>query len=297
MIPLSSNQSTRYTPIVTWLLILINVGVSVYLWTVSDEQQIRNAIVFFGVVPGRIMGGLQQPSADTLPALLTLITAQFLHGGVWHLVGNMLYLKVFGEAVEMRLGGLGFLLFYLASGLVGGIAHIIFASRMASLFIPAIGASGAIAGVLGAYFAMFPGKRVTGLVFVPIPIPLKLPAFLVLGWWFVQDYFSALLAITPYNREILSQGIGYWAHIGGFVVGMIAVLPFLPGIRRREAKAALPPPTLPNYATRELLPKKAAATPTASEFDLEALQQWRKQHAQDNRDLLDQWQPTADKQQ
>ncbi|MBX3082752.1 MAG: rhomboid family intramembrane serine protease [Anaerolineae bacterium] len=291
MLPLSSNQGTMRIPFVTWGLIAINVLVSFYLWTNMSEARLEAVTVDYGTVPNRIIAQLQHPTADLVPALLTLITSQFLHGGLLHLFGNMLYLKVFGEAVEMRLGWLGYLLFYLAAGTVAGIAHILFSSRTGSLLIPAIGASGAIAGVLGAYFAMFPGKRVTGIVFVPIPIPMKLPTFVFLGWWFVQDYFSALVSITDYNREIMSEGIAHWAHIGGFVMGMLAVLPLLPSIRKEQAQAEAIDIVLPNYATRELLAPRVEPTPTTSEFDLEALERWRKQQRNtSDMDLLDEWQ-------
>lgn len=291
MLPLSSNQGTMRIPFVTWALIAINVLVSFYLWTNMSEARLEAVTVDYGTVPNRIITQLQHPTADLVPALLTLITSQFLHGGLLHLFGNMLNLKVFGEAVEMRLGWLGYLLFYLAAGTVAGIAHILFSSRTGSLLIPAIGASGAIAGVLGAYFAMFPGKRVTGIVFVPIPIPMKLPTFVFLGWWFVQDYFSALVSITDYNREIMSEGIAHWAHIGGFVMGMLAVLPLLPSIRKEQAQAEAIDIVLPNYATRELLAPRVEPTPTTSEFDLEALERWRKQQRNtSDMDLLDEWQ-------
>ena len=294
MLPLSSNQPTQRLPFITWTLIAINVVVSFYLWTKLSDTQLIQVTRSYGTVPSRIISDIQQRSPDLGAALLTLITSQFLHGGLLHLFGNMLYLKIFGEAVEMNLGWFGYLMFYLVAGMVAGIAHILFAERTASLYVPAIGASGAIAGVLGAYFAMFPGKRVTGIVFMPIPIPLKLPTFLFLGWWFVQDYFSALVSITPYNREILSEGIAHWAHIGGFVMGMLVMLPMLPGIRKQISHEESVP-TLPNYGTRELLAKRPDTAPRPAEFDLETLDRWRSQQQQNaDMDLLDAWQRSLD---
>lgn len=280
MIPLSSNQPNPRLPLITWTLIGLNVLISVYVWTLPSADAFLTVLVGFGLIPSRLMDGLRVPGADTLPSMATLISHQFIHANLLHLFGNILYLKVFGEALEMRLGWGKYILFYLLGGVIAGVVHIASSTLNGDIFTPGIGASGAIAGVLGAYLALWPGKRVTGIVFLPIPIPMKLPTFLVLGWWFVQDYLAGLLAITPQNAAVLNDGVAYWAHVGGFIAGMVLAIPLVPSGGRKpdlndnpflSSKPLKQLPTTPPAKTADSAP--LPWTPA----DLEALDRWIEQ--------------------
>lgn len=295
MIPLSSNQPNARVPLITWTLIGMNVLISLYVWTLPSENAFLTVLVGFGLIPVRIMDGLRVPGADTLPSVATLISHQFIHANLLHLFGNMLYLKVFGEALEMRLGWGKYILFYLFGGVIAGAVHIGSSTLNGDIFTPGIGASGAIAGVLGAYLALWPGKRVTGIVFLPIPIPMKLPTFLVLGWWFVQDYLAGILAITPQSAAVLNDGVAYWAHVGGFIAGMVLAIPLVPSGRRgpdlsdNPFLSRKPLTPLPQAATTK--PADSAAALPWTPADVEALDRWIEQRGRKH-DLqaLDEWQ-------
>jgi membrane associated rhomboid family serine protease len=162
---------------------------------------------------------------DTRSVLLSM----FLHGGWMHLLGNMLYLWIFGDNVEDRLGHLGYLIFYIACGWIATLAH---AYANQSSVIPSIGASGAIAGVLGAYLVMYPRARVLTVIFFGIFIRLaELPALAVLGFWFVLQLFSGVMALGA--RSAQTAGVAWWAHIGGFSAGLVVGAIFRVRGRRR----------------------------------------------------------------
>jgi membrane associated rhomboid family serine protease len=276
----------------TWTFIGLNLLVSLYVWTLPGDIDALKLLIGYGVIPQRIFDNLRVGGGDLLPSLLTLITHQFLHGGLLHLVGNMLFLKVFGEALEMRLGWGGYILFYLLGGVVAGVVHMLASTVTGETLIPTIGASGAVSAILGAYLALFPGKRVTAIIFIPIPLPLKLPTFIVLGWWFVQDYIAGIITITPQAAAGLVDNVAYWAHIGGFVLGMLVALPLLPPNRPHRRRAAPPlAPALraapPGSVAGQLLQSPSAQSPSAQTPLLPASQDvsWT---ATDG-DLLDQW--------
>jgi membrane associated rhomboid family serine protease len=176
-----------------------------------------------GIVPARFLAAPGSAQA------VTLFTSMFMHGGWLHLFSNMLALYIFGDNVEDRLGHFGYLAFYLFCGLAAGLIHIAFNS---SSLLPTIGASGAISGVLGAYFILFPRARVITLVplFI-LPWIIEIPALFYLGFWFVSQLFNGALAIAAGGQAF--SGVAFWAHVGGFIAGIILVGLFA---RRRPAR-------------------------------------------------------------
>jgi membrane associated rhomboid family serine protease len=214
MIPLKDDNPTRSFPLVTILLILTNVSVSLYQFSLGD---MGNAVftMKMGAIPFEITHFADSVSPTPIPLYLTLITAMFLHGGLLHLGGNMLYLWVFGNNVEDLLGHARFLFFYLLCGVVATLAHI--ASAPDSR-IPLVGASGAIAGVLGAYAVCFPRARVLVLFWFLIFIRvIRVPALIVLGFWFLIQLVNA-------SADVGSQGgVAWFAHIGGFIAGVLFI--------------------------------------------------------------------------
>lgn len=213
MIPISDKLSRRRIgiPFMTYGLIALNL--LVYFLQLGQGVQLNAFINQWGAVPAR----LENWTADPF-VLVTLVTSAFLHGGWMHLLGNMLYLGVFGDNVEDELGHGRFLLFYLAGGVGAGLAQVFVTPGSP---IPAIGASGAVAAVLGAYVALHPRAPVNVLFFFFIFIRvITMPAFLVLGLWFVTQLFNGAFALTSMNAAY-AGGVAWWAHIGGFVIGMV----------------------------------------------------------------------------
>jgi membrane associated rhomboid family serine protease len=220
MIPLRDDNPTRTTPFVNYALIAACVGV--FAWQVSLGARAEAAIYAFGLIPDVLLGNARlPPEIATVPAWMTVFTSMFLHGGVMHLVGNMLYLWIFADNVEDRFGHGRFVAFYLLCGIGAALAQ---ALPDPDSQIPMIGASGAISGVLGAYMLMFPRAHV--LVLIPLGVlsrVVHLPALLVLGLWFGLQLLSEMMAPTS------GGGVAFRAHIGGFVAGMV----LLPVFRRR----------------------------------------------------------------
>jgi membrane associated rhomboid family serine protease len=220
MIPLRDDQPTFSTPFVNYFLIVLNVVV--FLWELSVGMQSQRALnsfmMEFGVVPRHTLAVLTGHSYDSLAtAILPLFTGMFLHASFLHVAGNMLFLWIFGDNVEDYLGHFTYLVFYLLSGLAAGATHILLnqASRL-----PSIGASGAIAGVMGAYFILYPRARV--LVWFPPIFLFHVPAWLMLGYWFLVNFLSGTAtAITETSQT--SGGVAFWAHIGGFVAGVLMI--------------------------------------------------------------------------
>jgi membrane associated rhomboid family serine protease len=227
LIPIRDDNPTRLTPVVTRSLILVNVVLFVYELTLGRE--LRAFMFEWGMVPLRLTDAFTAGSEPlTLPAA-TLFTSTFLHGGWLHLIGNMWYLWIFGDNIEDRLGHARFLLFYVGAGIAAGLIHYLSAPASA---VPTVGASGAIAAVLGGYLVTFPRARV--MTVVPIFFFLQfvwLPAVLVLGLWFLFQFFSGALALGAG----LGGGIAWWAHIGGFVFGAAVMR-----IGRRPPSRAIP---------------------------------------------------------
>jgi len=223
MIPLRDDQPTFSTPFINYFLIVANV--LVFVWELSVGMQSRGALNAvmneFGVVPRHTIAILTGHShADPALALLPILTSMFLHASFLHVAGNMLFLWIFGDNVEDYLGHFLYLVFYLASGFAASVTHILV---NANSRVPSVGASGAIAGVLGAYFILYPRARV--LVWFPPIFFFHVPAWLMLGYWFLANFLSG--AATAIAETTHGSGIAFWAHIGGFVAGvlLIKVLP------------------------------------------------------------------------
>ncbi len=236
MLPLKDDNPTRRFPVLTVLLIALNVLVFVYqsskpnpqtFSTITELEASQTGIVCeFAVVPDRVLGGQTPPNDACVelnrkhPRLAGLVTHQFIHASWLHLLGNMLFLWVFGNNIEDRLGRIRFLPFYLLCGILAALGQ---AMTDPSSIVPLIGASGAISGVLGAYFLLFPRARVLSLVGI---FPLILPAWIVLG------VYIAFQFVYVSGQALEGEGgVAYWAHIVGFVAGLALVIPFLTGRR------------------------------------------------------------------
>lgn len=216
MIPLRSEIKRHTFPVINILLILANIAVFIYQLSLPPRAG-ELLVQQFGLVPFRAEHALAHPGPQLGPALVPLVTSMFLHGGFLHILGNMLFLWVFGGNVEDRLGHLKYLGFYFICGIGAGLAQLVvnWGSRL-----PSIGASGAISGVMGAYIVLFPGGRI--LMLVPLIIfffTIRIPALLVLGYWFVIQFLSGISTIGQINQG----GVAWWAHIGGFILGMFLV--------------------------------------------------------------------------
>jgi len=208
MIPIGDDQvrGARF-PIVNIVLVVINVIVFLYEVTL-DPAAAQDFINQWGVIPVSILAGQD---------LITLITAMFMHGGWLHLIGNMVFLWVFGDNIEAVLGHLGYLVFYLAGGIVASLAHVLLNATSA---VPSLGASGAIAAVLGAYIVMFPCSQVRALVFLGIYMTVtRVSALLFLGIWFAMQLFNGVAGLGVSSAQ--TSGVAFWAHIGGFVFGVL----------------------------------------------------------------------------
>jgi len=213
MLPIRDTTPSQNYPIVTVALIVIN-GL-VFLYQLSLGPQMAQLFFEYGLVPARYTGSAGIPSISAAFYPLTFVSFMFLHGGVLHLLGNMWSLWIFGDNVEDHMGSLRYLIFYLACGILSGVTHLLF---NVDSKIPTIGASGAIAGVMGAYFLLYPRAKVLTLVpILIIPLFFELPAFIFLGLWLLIQFVSAA------GSSGIAGGVAWWAHIGGFVVGMVGV--------------------------------------------------------------------------
>ncbi|MFP5501007.1 MAG: rhomboid family intramembrane serine protease [Candidatus Sericytochromatia bacterium] len=223
MIPLHDENPRHLTPFVTWALIAANVLVFIYQLTLG-EQGLTQFYYAYAVVPsemtgdlGALVAGNPAPAQDYLP----LLTSMFMHGGFMHLIGNMLFLHVFGDNIEDRLGHGAYLTFYLLGGLAASLAH---AYSAPASQIPSLGASGAIGAVLGAYIVLHPTARITTLAVLGFFITtFRLPAIVYLGIWFVLQAFSGLASLGS-TTAAESGGVAWWAHIGGFLFGVLVGL-------------------------------------------------------------------------
>lgn len=205
MFPLRDDRPTYTPPIVTTLLIVA--CALVFFFELSLDEYSRNYfITLYGIVPDRL-----RP--------LTLFTSMFIHGGWGHILGNMLFLWAFGKSLEDAMGHTKFLAFYLIAGIVAGIVHVYFNSYSA---LPTVGASGAIAGVMGAYLVKFPRAHIHTLVFIIFFFTIAdIPAVFLLLWWFFLQIFSGYGSIA--HTHVSDAGVAWFAHIGGFIAGMILV--------------------------------------------------------------------------
>ncbi len=217
MIPIRGTIPSRHYPVVNMLIIVANIFF--FMVEMSQGDALDRFIYIYGLVPARY--SLFQLAAHFTfsEQMFSFISFMFLHGSFWHLAGNMWFLYIFGDNVEDRLGHLRYLFFYLLCGLAAGVAHVFF--NLDST-MPTIGASGAIAGVMGAYFILYPKARIVTLIpIIFIPYFVELPATLFLGIWLFIQFISA--ALTSVN----AGGIAWWAHIGGFIFGALFLKIFL----------------------------------------------------------------------
>ncbi|MBN1668806.1 MAG: rhomboid family intramembrane serine protease [Anaerolineales bacterium] len=207
MIPIRDQIQTRRVPFVNYLLIAANILVFIVQWLAGPQQE--QLVYEFALIPAQITANL------SLANISDIFTSMFMHAGLAHIGGNMLYLWIFGDNVEDSMGHGRFLFFYLAGGIFASLAHI-FTNPGSQ--IPTVGASGAIAAVLGAYLVLYPQSKV--LTIIPLGFFIRLtmlPAFLVLGLWFVLQFFQGVLTLGGPDVG----GVAFWAHIGGFVVGVV----------------------------------------------------------------------------
>jgi len=205
MFPVSDVIPSRTTPVVTISLIALNALAFLYELTLSDPD-LQRVVQIYGVVP-----------AHLVPA--SVLTSMFLHGGWLHFLGNMLYLWIFGDNVEDRLGHGRYLLFYLGCGAAAALGQ---AGTNPSSLVPMVGASGAIAGVMGAYFVLFPHSRVLTAVFIPFLVDLiEIPAIFFLGIWFLMQFFSGVGSL---GADAVGGGVAVWAHVVGFGAGAVVGL-------------------------------------------------------------------------
>ena len=230
MIPIRDDTPRFSSPYVTYFIIALNT--LVFLFELSVKAQSNgalNALVYeFGVVPRHFTGALGggRHEFSLAAALVSILTSMFLHASWLHIIGNMWFLWIFGDNIEDYLGHFKYLLFYLLSGIAAAVTHVLL---NAGSNLPTVGASGAIAGVMGAYFVLYPRARV--LTLVPLIVFFTfwwLPAWIFLGYWFVLQFLSG--TATSIAETSQNGGIAFWAHVGGFVAGivLIKVLPERP---------------------------------------------------------------------
>lgn len=230
MIPLKDMTPRRSLPVVTLLLIAVNVVA--FIHQISLPPSAGEAFIkTYGLVPAKIQLALAGRHYTLGQALVPLFTCMFLHGGVLHILGNMWFLWIFGGNVEDRLGSVAYLFFYLFCGIGSGVVQAAFSWGS---HVPSIGASGAISGVLGAYIVIFPGSRI--LTLVPLFIiwfTVRIPAVIFIGLWFVAQFLSGLGSLGA-TTEATAGGVAWWAHVGGFLLGMFLALVLDPS-RKQEA--------------------------------------------------------------
>ncbi|MGH2414260.1 MAG: rhomboid family intramembrane serine protease [Microcystaceae cyanobacterium] len=220
MVPLRDDNPTQITPYVTYGLIVVNILIFAYQVSLSP-QQLEQFFQLYAVVPKQLTATFNGISVNQpISEWLTLVTSQFLHASFLHVGGNMLFLWIFGNNIEDQLGHLKFLLFYLTCGALAALTQWFF-SPLSS--IPSLGASGAIAGVMGAYILRFPQAQVLTLIPLGFFITtVRIPAIFFLGFWFLQQAFTGVTSLNvPANVGMESGGIAYWAHAGGFIFGFI----------------------------------------------------------------------------
>jgi len=209
LIPLKDNNPSRSYPVVNITLLFANVVVFLYQLALPPYDQ-KLFILSNATIPARIPAFLDG-HMDFEAAFLPLITSMFLHSGFLHLAGNMLFLWIFGDNVEDVFGHLPYLFFYLTCGLGAGLLHVLF--NLGST-IPALGASGAISGVMGAYMVLFPRERILTLVFIFV---VPIPAVFILGYWFLLQFLAGIDALGTSAKG----GVAVWAHVGGFLLGVL----------------------------------------------------------------------------
>ncbi|MEO0403097.1 MAG: rhomboid family intramembrane serine protease [Pseudomonadota bacterium] len=209
MFPIRDHNPSGRTPYVTYLLMAANIAIFLSYVGLFQDARALNALFFdYAAIPARITNG---------DGLSTLITSMFLHGGWMHLIGNMLFLWIFGDNVEDEMGHLPFLGFYLATGIAAGVIHVASAPYSS---VPTVGASGAIAGVMGGYLLLFPKARVDIVLFLVVFFRVfPIPAWIMLAVWFALQFVGGI------GADPEAGGVAYWAHAGGFVAGLVLTAP------------------------------------------------------------------------
>ncbi|MFL4470575.1 rhomboid family intramembrane serine protease [Tateyamaria armeniaca] len=209
MFPIRDHNPSGRTPYVTYMLMAANIGIFLSYVSLFDDPRALNAFFFdYAAIPARITMG---------DGLSTLFSSMFLHGGWMHLIGNMLFLFIFGDNIEDEMGHIPYLVFYLAAGIVAGLVQVISAPGST---IPTVGASGAIAGVMGSYLLLFPKARVDILLILIVFIRIfPIPAWILLAVWFGMQFVGGI------GADLEAGGVAYWAHAGGFVAGLALTLP------------------------------------------------------------------------
>ncbi len=232
MIPLSDENTTLHTPWMTWLIIGITVAVWMVLQGAGQPDAVAASVCNLGMVPGELTGraplGLALPMGNGMACVVdqepinwfTPVTSMFLHGGWGHLLGNMLFFWVFGNNIEDSMGPGRFLVFYLLCGLAAAGAHVLVSPASP---VPTVGASGAISGVMGAYLLLYPRVRVNMLfIFIVFFRVFAIPAWVVLLWWFFVQLLAGVPQLSSVRPDV-SSGVAVWAHIGGFLTGLVLI--------------------------------------------------------------------------
>ncbi|MFO8039960.1 MAG: rhomboid family intramembrane serine protease [Sodalinema sp.] len=232
MVPLNDENPIQITPVVTYVLIVANILIFLYELRLGTPG-LQAFLQDFAFIPGQLSESLQgAATGDLIPEPLTLVTSQFLHGSILHVVFNMLYLWIFGNNIEEEMGSVRYLIFYLLCGVLASLAQYVFD---ADSMIPTLGASGAIAGIMGAYIFRFPQARIVTLI--PLGFfwfTIRVPAIFFLGFWFLQQAFNSVSSLeAQVNSGGMESGIAYWAHAGGFIFGAL-LGPFFGLFSRRD---------------------------------------------------------------
>ncbi|NWF51976.1 MAG: rhomboid family intramembrane serine protease [Nitrospirae bacterium] len=222
MIPYKDDNPTRTFPFITILIIIFNT--LIFLWEIAAPQGMEKTVYAYGAIPQYIL--TFEKSQPIHPAL-TVFTSMFMHGGLFHLGGNMLYLWIFGNNIEDKLGHLRFIFFYIFCGIIAAYSHAILDPHSLT---PMIGASGAVSGILGAYLLLFPGAGVYTIIFLGFFVQIvKIPALIIIGFWAIVQFLNGLLS----TGVVKEGGVAWFAHIGGFLIGLITIKVWLPKRRAR----------------------------------------------------------------
>ena len=214
MLPLADHNPRRTTPVVNYLLIAANI--LVFLWEMSKGRYLERALFEVAFIPARFWYAPFHPLN-----IMTMFVSMFLHGGLLHLGGNMLYLWIFGDNIEDRLGHVKYVIFYLLCGVIASLSHVFvtaaFAGTQDDMLVPSLGASGAISGVLGGYILLHPSRRVTVILFRFLT---DVPAWVAIGIWFAFQLISGLGMLGGGSQ---TGGVAYAAHVGGFLAGLVLI--------------------------------------------------------------------------
>ncbi len=253
MIPIRDAIRSKTFPVVNLLIIVLNV--LAFLWQLSQGPHLREVFSLYGIVPVRYSDPGLSEQFSAFQQWLPFLTSMFLHGGLFHILGNMWFLYIFGDNIEDRLGHIRYFIFYLLCGIAAGVIHLY--TNWDSK-IPTIGASGAISGIMGAYLILYPRSRILTLIPIFFFIQfVEIPAFIFLGYWLLIQLFSA--SLTPKNVG----GIAFWAHIGGFVAGLVFIKIFdlVPRMDMGQR--------LRHYTDRKATPRLQSISPQSSPEELD----------------------------